>query len=753
MAAVDPSELGQMNQLHVANTTSTTRPEVAAGKSSHRSRYAPLLSRWMFDLFCALWIVPIVFLLVQNYRNWIVGAGVGCRLSWFKHKCYIDLLSIDGSNPESKAAKLDQVDHEILGALQFVAKALEVWFGIVATSLIYDLTMLLGKHDHGLPIAYLLTHVEFGDICMVVDHNFWKSSCLLSRQGRRGVYLFAISVALLCIICNLMGPATAVLVLPTLGWAETVVPNPQRLGQVANLESPKNPAIAPGCDASALAAGNFTCMSYFLPILDEMSLHQQFGLQELYDQGYLMDFGVFRESGLSYTFNMTAQANLFPIWSPNRQVLREMSNDYVEFQATQGANRTFEKSKSIAAKFNRTLDRTLYGAYRNVLDVTLVRRGPSLGMTESCARGNVTEIIVSEAKSVRCFYRNWSLDGVDNGYECIRVGTGWSDPNLANSQFSIGNKDNAATGNVTVDVYMEAESIWLRENILKCVSNSPDAATSCDWDKMFSGTSPDVEIYLQSQQWMTYTLPLPEGGTAVAVCHSYTFLDTMPYNIDISPTTNALGLVNLLAPSVVGDPIPLHPDWLLAAWAVTRSGVADGDRAAATNLVTTLKWAANSEPPETLDDEDFPIYVLNSLHLTTILHALTLVDFSTLNATGSTAAADDRAALIVSRRLRVWAYGHSSHTFRVGLVVVVCGVLCVFLRLGFGCFVASRHRCTLNFLTAALRYAPSGGEFNGAGKKSDITQVSVRVVDKGGGVVDIVRPHGNVRYRPLRGLV
>jgi hypothetical protein len=51
-----------------------------------------------------------------------------------------------------------------LGALQFVAKVLEVWFSIVAASLVYDLTMLLATQRKGVPIGYLLTHVEFGDI-------------------------------------------------------------------------------------------------------------------------------------------------------------------------------------------------------------------------------------------------------------------------------------------------------------------------------------------------------------------------------------------------------------------------------------------------------------------------------------------------------------------------------------------------------------------------------------------------------------
>src|SRR6202012_5160314 len=94
--------------------------------------------------------------------------------------------------------------------------------------------------------------------------------------------------------------------------------------------------------------------------------------------------------------------------------------------------------------------------------------------------------------------------------------------------------------------------------------------------------------------------------------------------------------------------------------------------------------------------------------------------------------ADDVAhpLLTVSRRLRVWAYGHSSHTFRVGLVVVIFGALCVFLRVGLGFFIVSRHRCTLTFLSAALRYAPVDGEFDSLRKKADVAHVPGRVVQK-----------------------
>ncbi|EXJ76516.1 uncharacterized protein A1O5_01024 [Cladophialophora psammophila CBS 110553] len=729
----------------------------ATFESDRRYKLSADLLRRLFDLFCLAWVVPIAILLILNYNNWTVGAGVGCRLKWRKDHCYIGLLGTDRSDTSSRAAKLDQSDHEILGALQLVAKALEVWFSIVATSLIYDLTMLLGRQGTGLPMAYLLTHVEFGDISTIFSHTFWTSSGLFSRRRRGSLALFAVLVALLCIACNLMGPATAVLVIPTLGWSESTVPGAERLREIAASDPPSNPAVAPGCDASSLASGNYTCTDYYLPTLDALSSAILFGLQE-YQQGYGVNLGIFRESGLSFAFNNTILASESIVWAPNRQVIREMSNDYVEFQATQVANRTFEEARSIAAAWNRNLDEALYNSYRNVLDVSLSRQGPSLGtMVSRCARGNATEIVVSEAKSVRCYYFNWSIDGVYNGYQCIRVGLGWNNASLVNSHFLIGGIASTPKANVSVGAYAETESILLGEESFSCVFQS-EGTQPCDWDLLFSGKSPGATINLASQQqYIEYVLSQPGVTNATLVCYSNTYLATVWYNIDISPETNSLGLVSLISPA--GDlvekqqPIAFHPDWVLAAWAVPRFGTVDGNSAAASNLVNALQTAASTQPPQTFG-EDPGLVAISNLHAGSLLHALTLVDFTTLNATDAPAGDDAlHPRLAMSRRLRVWAYGHSSHTFRVGMVVVIFGSLCVFLRVGLGFYIVSKHRSTTKFLSAALRYRPTDDEFDSLRKKSDMAHFSLRMVQKDAGAVDFVPPQGYVWYRPVHGSV
>src|SRR5579871_1443219 len=48
------------------------------------------IRRLAFELFCFAWICPIILLLYLNFKGWIVGAGVGCRLPGLKNACDIN---------------------------------------------------------------------------------------------------------------------------------------------------------------------------------------------------------------------------------------------------------------------------------------------------------------------------------------------------------------------------------------------------------------------------------------------------------------------------------------------------------------------------------------------------------------------------------------------------------------------------------------------------------------------------------------
>ena len=77
-----------------------------------------------------------------------------------------------------------------------------------------------------------------------------------------------------------MGPSTAILALPTLGWSDIQHPAQEKLGQIGALNSPVNPEISLGCDASSLADGDFTCTNYYSPSFDAWFSTAIFGLRE-----------------------------------------------------------------------------------------------------------------------------------------------------------------------------------------------------------------------------------------------------------------------------------------------------------------------------------------------------------------------------------------------------------------------------------------------------------------------------------------
>ena len=95
-----------------------------------------------------LWCAPAITLVVLNITNYVIGASAWCPSG------YCPGIPL-GSN-ESLAQLTRKVEHDthnFIGALQFVAKALEVWFAYIAVTLVYIITSMLARSNHGLPIG------------------------------------------------------------------------------------------------------------------------------------------------------------------------------------------------------------------------------------------------------------------------------------------------------------------------------------------------------------------------------------------------------------------------------------------------------------------------------------------------------------------------------------------------------------------------------------------------------------------------
>jgi hypothetical protein len=77
------------------------------------------------------WLGPIAFLLSANVTNRIIGAAAWCPV---EEQCNsISYQYNSNVTSATLSAEYDVDNHTLMGALQFVAKALEVWYIYIAT--------------------------------------------------------------------------------------------------------------------------------------------------------------------------------------------------------------------------------------------------------------------------------------------------------------------------------------------------------------------------------------------------------------------------------------------------------------------------------------------------------------------------------------------------------------------------------------------------------------------------------------------
>ena len=667
------------------------------------------------QLLGVLWLAPIGTLLFLNFKGYIIGASAWCP----GKNCSADQL---GDDAIMKAQRLDKDDHNTLGALQFVAKALEVWFMYIATSMVYEVAMLFAKRGGGLPIGFLMTHLEFADLRSLLDPILWTSAAPHEKAYNRRqwnkilLYLFVILVALMCILANLMGPATAILVLPSLQWISTAPQLGDQFYKMGSADPPSGDTVFPTCDAATLSAGGYSCTApLYASSLDSWvaSANASIGQSEM-KYGYL-SVGISPEDAVTFTINATDSDLL--AWAPNRQVLRDLSEDFVKF-----ANLTQGKPSPAADL-----------AYNNSLQTILQRHGPSMGVQLDCFTGNVSTTMVSDDQQVRCL-SGWTQDYESYYTKCIRVGQGWSDSN-AFSSFFLGNVDSDIK-QTSVDVFFSDKAAFFNSTThygsspSDCLGN-PEAPSSCDWDAIFSADLPsNMKNSSVNVNVIEYGLPNPPNLEARAWCDSTSYVSFPVYSLDTSGSSNPLYLVQLdQLGNLSHNPVPaiLNPDWFLAAWSVDQNGTVDRDRLSATELsrVLPIFYAGND------DEDEFSI-----IQIYVFLQTLSMVDyFSNATSSASTSAPIDDAHPIFthSALIHVWAYSLNGRTSYLGVVVVGLGAICVLIRtiLGITHGAHQQDRSTVELVVAALEHQPLG-EFEGLHGEKKLAKVRYEMRDEGG---------------------
>lgn len=325
----------------------SSRPKIELGDHPQLAKKRGWLATVMWQIFALLWLVPVVALMYLNITEYVIGASAWCPAG----HCWLNAFNPIQAIPRQRGMKFDKESHDLLGGLQFVAKGLEVWFGIIAAAVLYLVTMRTAGKREGLPIGYLSRPMEFADPITLLDPLLWKTgpspfgvtqSAADKRVGRRVWYLIALSI-FLCVLINLMGPATAVLVIPALQWIDM----PKVGGHIFNQMEASQPlqttadswlwfhAEQNGCHEAQIQAQNYTCMG------NKMGASMDAWISSYLARG---QSGVTTQDGGTFAANYTRQAktdnSLNLVWNqfinnkqqysnvmwwvPNRQVVAQL---------------------------------------------------------------------------------------------------------------------------------------------------------------------------------------------------------------------------------------------------------------------------------------------------------------------------------------------------------------------------------------------------------------------------------------------
>lgn len=295
------------------------------------------------------------------------------------------------SVPQQRLVKFNEKDHDVLGWLQLIAKALEVWFVFISAALVYLVTMWFAAKHEGLPIGYLTRPIEFADPVTLVDpllyrtgpHPWGNKSRGDKILGFRVYFLIILSVAL-CVLCNLMGPATAVLVIPTLQWITTDKVGTRQFIDLNSALPPQQDETAwfwrwtEDCSAEQIANQSFSCTYYpFGATLDQWAANS------------MTSMVVTSQSGLSFSVNATgdqsgtnawdAEVKDILFWAPSRQIVSNLSTDAAAVQLlSQGYTVDGIKDLNDAYEYNADPIDT-YVEYNKSRELELTRNGPIAG--------------------------------------------------------------------------------------------------------------------------------------------------------------------------------------------------------------------------------------------------------------------------------------------------------------------------------------------------------------------------------------
>ncbi|MCJ1405875.1 hypothetical protein MMC11_009105 [Xylographa trunciseda] len=688
---------------------------VTAESQNYKKKWVPSryhIYKTISTFFGLLWIAPITLLLVFNFMQYSPGASVWCP----QGKCAV--WNYTGGVDIANAYRLDRNDHDALGALQFGAKALEVWFVFVATSLVYHVAMIYARGSSGLPLGHLMTYVEYSDLRCLFDPILWRSPFPHKKMtgGHRGAtikfFLFSLFAAFMCILANLMGPAVAVLLLPQLQWQDTSMIPISTFQSMAIMEAPTLSAL-PGCSDADLQARNYSCttsdtaeaLDSWIGSANSFNSHNYNLLESV---GYL--YGGLSPEG-TVTFSVNGSSDVLVFWVPNRQVLQDVTSDHNNF-------------------FNTTLQLPAdpsFAGYDNALGVSLQRQGPVIGMDMNWYWSNVDVYDVDSTRQIRC-YESWSLAFTGKNYtKCSRVGEGWN-PASEGTEFFLGN----SFGNPTSAVMYSSDKSFFFTSDWNSASayNPANFATSCfgngtadpdcDWGAYFD-TSWMAPMSNFSSNTITFEFDAPNAKFPQwrYIMEVVMYTEIASYALDPSESNNPMYTVQLdnLPDFPMGPPMQTSIDWMLAALSVSPNGTIPAARKVATDLNAAMEVMADASSSDIDSLLAVGVFVMTTMIWSA--QAMSMVPYSFSPPTASDSSVDSTHPLLQrNARLYVWAYGFGTRTSYLGLACTSLGIICVLIRTAILLATSHRQRTAVELVVSAMEHRPSG-EFEGLGDNEE----------------------------------
>lgn len=297
--------------------------------------------------------------------------------------------------------------------------------------------------------------------------------------------------------------------------------------------------------------------------------------------------------------------------------------------------------------------------------------------------GDISTISLSDNQNITCLRNQRSYyDHVPSNHtKCIRVGTGWNSVNNR-ANFSIGTYDGPDTNagsNPEVVVYFSNDATYYGGNldrgadIVGCLSGT--ILEPCNWDEIFSapfnlsgmsnitvvewswpgaGTNPDFRIWVEFVSYLGFAI----------------------YSVEYS-VENSIYFVQLEDIKIEPTQLIINPLWILAAWSVDSNGTFEATRFPAIMMQEFRAYFDTSLDRNSSES----IQEFTALNTFTTAQAMSLISYERIILNESQPYDKNDPHVFYQWNIRrVWAYGLSTRTSKLGVVVVCVGMVMVVFR-------------------------------------------------------------------------